>query len=258
MFQTKKIFGFFSVASLLILIPGSSMATPVVGIANGAATVRVSGSFVDFETLSGSACAAGASLGVAGCFVEQGPTTLDFPAAGTVTTVKDLDQGAGYPFVGAVGALGLSQVIWSNGVTFDLTNLPGGGQPNCTTLSVAQRQAANSTCTFYNPAGTVAGIFTLQNNSNGTSVAITMNWLGNAWKGTNATSSPYQGAFSTQLTDPAGPHNIDGVFNTISQGGFIESSYSVTFAGVVPEPVSSALVGGGLILLALLSKRKLV
>ena len=84
-----------------------------------------------------------------------------------------------------------------------------------------------------------------------------MNWLGNAWKNDNATSTPYQGAFSTQLTDPAGPHNIDMVYDAIARGGSIESSYSVTFASTVPEPVSFALVGGGLLVLGLLGKRKL-
>ena len=80
-----------------------------------------------------------------------------------------------------------------------------------------------------------------------------MNWLGNAYTGTSATSSPYQGAFTTQLN----PGTIESVFNTINTpGGFIESGYSVTFAGAVPEPMSYALVGGGLLLLGCLGKRR--
>jgi hypothetical protein len=256
----KRFSGFFSGGSLLactlILSSGTALAATVTGVANGSGTVIVSASYVDFEAFLGGACGAGPSLGSPGCFIETSPTNGDFPLSGTQTIIKDLMQPA-YPFVGAVGAVGLGQVVWSNGVTFDLTLLEAGGQPNCATLTVAQRKSANATCTFYDATNTVPGIFTLQNNAAATSVVISMNWLGNAYKGTNATSSLYEGAFSTQYKGATGTGaTIDDVFNTIGRGGSIESSYSVTFGGAVPEPMTFALVGSGLLLMGFIGRKK--
>jgi len=253
MIKKKVFFAVCMWALAMVIVQGVASATAVTGVANGTGSVLVSGVFVDFYALNGggTACSVGPNLGTPGCFLENVPTSGDFPAAGTVATIKDLDVSAGYPFAGPVGTVGLGQVQWSNGTTFDLTMLSPGGQQDCSLLLDAQRQAPNTTCTFFNDP-THPGLFTMQNDASGNTVSITMNWMGNAWTGSNATSSYYQGAFSTQLVG----QNIQSVYSTIIGGGAVASSYSVTFAAT-PEPMSIALVGGGLLLLGLFGKRKM-
>ena len=172
---------------------------------------------------------------------------------------KDLIAGIGptfYPEVGPVGAVGIAQIVFSNGITMDLINLNAGNQPSCAGQTAAQRTAAGDSCTFYttgtNPAGVQPGIFTLQNDSSG-NVTISMSWRLNAYTGLSSTgTSLYAASFSTQLAS----QTVNDVFATIASGGNITSSYSVSFNGVVPEPATFGLTGGAIMLLGYLRLRK--
>jgi hypothetical protein len=63
----------------------------------------------------------------------------------------------------------------------------------------------------------------------------------------------WSGAFTTQINGQS-PFAIQGTINT---GGTIRSSFSGEFdVSATPEPVSLALIGGGLLALAVIKRRK--
>lgn len=124
---------------------------------------------------------------------------------------------------------------------FDLTGLgPGTGNSNC-----AGATAPGSSCSPNN------GPFILVNTGNGgTSVTLSASGIARDLSGVN---TPWSGAFTTQISNMT-PAQINTV---ISQGGSITSTESGDFSlTVVPEPgtISMALIGGGLIAVAMRRK----
>ncbi len=249
MFRRIQLFAsLLLMAGVLVVSQGTTMASAVTGQTNGLGSVRVGATTIDFYSLTNGICGLGPNLGTPGCLNITAPTNGSFPGVGAVATIKDLIAPP-YPLSGSVApAEGVAQVNFNNGVLFDLTYIAPGGQGNCATaLNQAERQTIGKTCTFY--VGGIAGPFTLMNTAGG--ATIWMTWFGDAYIGLSTTGkTPYVASFTTQINQ-----NIDTIYNTINGGGFIESSYSVTFTSV-PEPATMALTGGALLLLGIMRRRK--
>jgi hypothetical protein len=65
-------------------------------------------------------------------------------------------------------------------------------------------------------------------------------------------TSNWMGAFTTQIAGVSAA----SIQSTINSGGSVTSTFSGAFVAVVPEPLTLALIGGGLIALAALKRRK--
>jgi hypothetical protein len=189
-----------------------------------------------------------------GC-IQAGLGTLVTFDTGTVTptsvgTVNDLNNPA-FPNQN-IGFIAFPTV--GTGVFFDLASIGPGfaATTNCAGLTVGNACAAAAGSPF---------LLTLLT---GGQTEISLNVAGLATDSTSANSA-WQGAFTTQISDMT-PAQIQAticgtagvtVCNGIG-GGSISSTYSFDgfSAAGVPEPVSMALIGGGLIGLAVLRRRK--
>jgi hypothetical protein len=124
---------------------------------------------------------------------------------------------------------------------FDLTGLGPGSGVLCTS-----GMANGDSCSAF--AGSP---FLLTKNGTSTSVSLHAN-------GTIADTvgplSFWSGAFTTQINNES-PLQIEAIINS---GGTIRSSFSGEFDVTVPEPVSLLLIGGGLMALAVIKRRKRV
>src|ERR1035437_5797136 len=165
-------------------------------------------------------------------------TLLAPPAYTGAATINDLT----IPSTG--GEIGFMSFIGGGvNMLFNLTNLTGLG-PGSSTLCTSTMVNGDSCSAF---AGSP---FLLTKNNGGTSVSLSAN-------GTIAdTAGPlslWSGAFTTQI-DGKSPLQIETIINT--RGGSIQSSFSGEFNVGVPEPVSMALLGGGLLALAVIKRRK--
>jgi hypothetical protein len=180
-------------------------------------------------------------LGGTGCIAAGAGTTITFSsgsiAPAELGTVNDLSSP---PTLGQNTGF-----ITFSGVSFDLVGIgPGSSNTACAALPV------NGVCSA------VAGspfLLQLVDNALGvpsTSIALAVS--GVAMDGTSPISV-WSGAFTTQISGQT-PAQIQ---HTIEIGGSILSSFSFDgLATATPEPVSMALIGGGLIALAFWKKRK--
>jgi hypothetical protein len=90
--------------------------------------------------------------------------------------------------------------------------------------------------------------------------SVTLSAHGTTLDTTDGILSYWNGAFTTQLNTSLG-HDMSpaGIQALILRQGSITSTYSGTFdITSVPEPFSMALIGGGLIALAAIRRRKQV
>ncbi len=203
-------------------------ATPVTGIANIAGTVSVSGSSIDFHPsfVSTSANETGAFAGLEGGSIQSltnGPKT----GATYVPAFLTFSDGLAAP------------------VFFDLTFIaPGVGS-----LAGCSSSAPGASCT---PAGAPFTLFQLPSNT----VIATLQLSGTLYSG-SADSGVALGTsiFNTQT---ALQGTIPQIVSLLSQGQAISGlSYSASFAASsVPEPVSMALTGFGLVAAGLIARRK--
>ena len=176
-----------------------------------------------------------------GCINAGAGTTIAFSggsiALGETGTINDLNSAT--PGVGNTGFISFT------GVSFNLAlTSPGPGVSNtvCSTTSTG-------------PACSVAAgsPFILTPTTTGTSIVLDVNGLA---KDATSSNSVWSGIFSTQVASET-PAQIQAA---IIGGGSVTSTYAfsgVSAAGsVIPEPVTSLLIGGGLIALAGLKLRK--
>ena len=153
--------------------------------------------------------------------------------------IKDLPAGLN-------GFMTLSGDTLTKGpLLFTLTSLgPGiGPTPVCLGLPIGQSCSVSATSQFI-----------LTATSTGTSVTLLAGGTVVDPSVPASLSSNWNGAFTSQITGQT-PAQIQA---TILGGGAITSSFSGEFNVGVPEPVSMVLIGGGLIALAVIKRRKLV
>lgn len=175
--------------------------------------------------------------GGTGCIAAGIGTTVTFAggsiAPGDHGTVNDLGIGTGN-----IGFLAFEL----GGVTFDLASVgPGVANTACPNDFVASDPA----CSVY--AGSP---FVLTTGSTGTSVTFAVRGLANDALTHN---SPWSGAFTTQISNTT-PFAIQQAI--LADGGSFLATYSFDGNVGAPEPVSLALIGGGLVALAGLKRRK--
>jgi hypothetical protein len=224
--------------------PASATVVGHIDFANcGSGGVAVAGGTIDFFL----PLAVGLA-GNNGCILAGGGSTVTFAggsiAPGATGTVNDL--GFAPPGSGNAG------FITFTGIAFDLLSI-GPGPTNLTCATTNDTNAASCAVAAGSP-------FKLSPTSTGTDISLSVRGLVTDSSGT----FNWQGAFTTQITsillasggtEPGTAANIQSFVNG---GGRISSTFSFAgdVGGAVPEPVSMALIGGGLIAFAFLKRRK--
>jgi hypothetical protein len=128
---------------------------------------------------------------------------------------------------------------------FTLTAIsPGSANTNCNGLLTGQ------SCSVFLGSPIILTLLT----SNRTSVQLSM--LGTATDGSGVTSN-WTGGFSATIPTMT-PAEIEAFFVANPTGSISASNSGSFFATTVPEPVSMALIGGGLLALAVIKRRKRV
>jgi hypothetical protein len=240
----------FAVLALGIVQPASASVVGHIDFVDCASGgVTVAGATIDFFL----PVAAGL-VGNNGCILAGGGSTITFAggsvAPGATGTVNDL--GFAPPGSGNAG------FITFPGVMFNLITVGPGitsGQACSTTLN-----PANPSCSV-----TTSSPFVLTPSA-GVGTIVSFSVSGSASETGTPNNSTFAGAFSTQITKIT-LLNGTVVFNPtpaqiqadVLAGGSISSTFSFggdAFAGAVPEPVSMALIGGGLIAFAFLKRWK--
>jgi hypothetical protein len=210
-----------------------------VGICGGGQVV-VSAALINWEIGTPSAC-----------LTVGGGTHLNSVGDGTLLSsspaglINDLPASGGNvpPSGGIFGFMRFT----SPGISmyFDLAGVGGFGPGSG--VSCSTNPGLNNSCSIPGSA------FLLTQTSTGTSVTLLAQ--GTIFDTGDSTTGPWSGAFTTQIN---GQSPLD-IYNTITTpGGSIQSTFSGEFDVGVPEPVSMALIGGGLIALAAIKRRKRV
>src|ERR1035438_1736814 len=182
--------------------------------------------------------------------VTSGLGTITPASIGTINDLNSLSLGNTTGFAGFMtfGAIPLNLIAVGPGSLVSCSANPGLG----------------NSCSIVLPGGAISP-FILTQDSGGTSV--TLNAHGTTLDTTDGITSYWNGAFTTQLntSGPNGDMSPAGIQVRIlgipggTAPGSITSTYSGTFdLTAVPEPVSMALIGGGLIALAAMKRRKRV
>jgi hypothetical protein len=124
--------------------------------------------------------------------------------------------------------------------------------------SCATNPGIGNSCSIPLPGGSTSP-FVLTQDVGGTAVSLSA--YGTTLDTTDGVLSHWNGAFTTQLNTSAlnGDMSPAGIqARILGDSGSVTSTYSGTFDITVPEPVSMALIGGGLIALAAIKRRKRV
>lgn len=139
-------------------------------------------------------------------------------------------------------------------IKLDLVAIGPGTLPDCSV-----NPGLNKSCSILLPGLLGISPFILMQDTGGT--AVTLFAQGTTLDTHDNILSHWNGSFTTQLNSVPGVSDFspNGISTIILGGGSITSTYSGTFnISAVPEPVSMALIGGGLIALAALKRRKRV
>jgi hypothetical protein len=216
----------------------------------GGASVGVGGTtlasaFIDFFSTLPNCNVAG--VGTPGCFTA-GNGTGSF-VTGSTAVVEDFTAATTGGHVS--GAISIPDwMVFSNGVILDLTYVYAGVGVDCASLTPAQLAAAGTVCTPH--VGTETGPFTMANlGGSQVSVSISMAGLGYTVDQTGGATT-ILGSLSTQFAGT----NIATLLGTINAGGEIVNSYSGTF-NAVPEPGTAyGFIGGALLLVPALIRRR--
>jgi hypothetical protein len=168
-----------------------------------------------------------------GCIAAGVATNVTFDS-GSITpgehgTINDLTPGNGN-----------TGFISFAGVTFDAPLIG----PGVTNTTCSNALADGPSCSV------VAGSpFILMPGTNGTTITLGVSGVAN---GASTSNSPWSGIFSTQISGET-PYQIQQQFDT---NGSFTATYSFDGSVGTPEPASLAMIGGGLLALAGLKRRK--
>ena len=149
-------------------------------------------------------------------------------------TINDLPPAAGIFGFMTFGAL-----------AFDLAAVNGFGPPSPIDCFPASPPVGSS-CSIQ-----PGSPFVLTTTDGGTSVTLQAH--GTIVDPNDGKTSDWSGSFTTQINGQT-PLQIRN--KVIIPGGFVQSTFSGEFDVVVPEPMTMALIGGGLIALAAIKRRK--
>ncbi len=250
--------------SLVLLIPATSQATPLSGqlAINGDASVGAT--FLNFlcdQVATGSMpCPPGTGNFIAGGPLAQSGSFV--PYANDSGFIKNLSQ-----TVQPLNALFLlssfitfspTGTVPSPDVALDLTFINLGTDTPAQCGNPANpSQVPAQVCTpqipalvsASNPSGLSA--FNLANTTNGSTASFSVS--GNARRISTGELTPFTGNFTAVFT--SNPGSTDGSYQallaTFNSGGTVTAPYSATFrATLVPEPGTTVLMLGGLLLLA--------
>jgi hypothetical protein len=152
------------------------------------------------------------------------------PGAGTAGFMSFIDSGAGVDLL------------------FNLAPVGGFGPGSSVTCAV--NPGLNNSCSV---PGSPFILTQTVSNTGVVGTSVTLDAHGTIFDMGDGTTSFWSGSFTTQINGEA-PAAIQ---TTISGGGSIQSSFSGEFDVTnVPEPISMALIGGGLIALACMRRRQ--
>lgn len=219
------VFAMVAVASLLFVPPASASVIGTLDVANCAnGAVNVTLTTIDWilPVDAGNGCVQNNT----GIF--YGPTASK-PLPSGLGLILDLPGGPA------------NFMVFTNGtdiVSFDLGGLGPG--------------VANTVCTVSPCSVTSTSPFILMANATGTSVTLTAFGLARDNLSAALPNDIWSGAFTTQVAGQT-PAQIQA---TILGGGTIHSTWSGEFIVSIPEPVSMSLIGGGLMALAWLRRRR--
>jgi hypothetical protein len=220
-------------ASATLLFVQTASATVITpGQANIAGTVNVSSAGVFFF--------GGPSGTTANVFNPQAPDTGSY----TGLISGNIQNLLGPPVTGAINIVDFVVFNTAAGtVHFDLTNLA----PGLGTLAGCN-DTVGSICTLPGSPFTL-----IQRAVN--QVEIDLSVSGFAYFGTSASGETFTSALFT--TQNLVPGTITGVLTGANSSGGITNSYSATFSSVVPEPTTTLLIGTGLLVTGVLTRRKI-
>jgi len=178
------------------------------------------------------------------------PTACLNSAIGTVLS-STVSGPLAPPVVGTINDLppagGIFGFMTFGTLKFDLAAVNGFGPPVVPECSV--NPAVGNSCSIVFMG--IQSPFILTTTATGTSVTLLAH--GTIADPAGGPVSNWNGAFTTQINGQT-PMQIR---NTVTApGGSISSSFSGEFDVVVPEPMTMALIGGGLIALAAIKRRK--
>lgn len=210
---------------------GSAVGHLVVGICGGGGVV-VGANLIDWGPGSPSACL---ELGLGTSITSVGDGTLT--AGSAAGTINDLP--------GVPGVTGFMSFTTGVNMHFDLDPVNGFG----TGLPIDCHPASPAIGDSCSIPGSP---FILTTTSSGTSVTLPAH--GTILDVGDGTRSFWSGAFTTQVNSKS-PFDIETL---IESGGFITSSFSGEFdvSADSPEPMSMALLGGGLVFLGMMRRHR--
>ena len=169
-------------------------------------------------------------------------------SAGCLFNGEGIDINHLGPFVNGVTVLPVDNFLTfaeNPALDFKLTAVsPGSINLNCFVLNVGD------SCSV------VPGSPIILTYLSGNRTAVQMSMLGTATDGSGQTSN-WTGGFSATLPDMT-PAQVETFFGANPNGAISASNSGSFFATTVPEPVSMALIGGGLLALAVIRRRKRV
>jgi hypothetical protein len=129
---------------------------------------------------------------------------------------------------------------------FTLTGVsPGSANLNCSGLAIGQ------SCSVIAGSPIILTLLT------GNRTSVQMSMFGTATDGSSGPTSYWTGGFSATLPTMT-PAAVEAFFAANPDGSLSASNSGSFFATTVPEPVSMALIGGGLLALAMIRRRKRV
>jgi len=250
------------------IIDPNSGGAPVSGKLQFGGDATVGAVFLTFLCdIGGISCPASSGVFSVGGAVAQ--TGSFVPYANDTGFIKSISETGGQPLnqpflLSNFVTFNPSGSIAPPDIAFDLTNifLGNSGQADCS-AAVNQSQVPAQRCTPIIPtlvsASDPGGLsaFNLANTPDGSTASFALS--GTVRRISTGAVTPWLGNFTAQFTNTPGTTDgsFQSVLNQLATTGSVTSSYSATFAATaVPEPMTSLLLGSGLLAFGFILRRK--